>query len=468
MSEQRKTAEDRDILAAIVDSSEDAILSKTLDGTITSWNKGAERIYGYTPGEVIGKNISILVPPDHSDEIPKILECVKNGELVRHYETVRRRRDGSIIDVSLTVSPVRNLDGDIIGASTVARDISEEKRIKAERQFLALIVENSDDAIYSKSLEGVILSWNKGSEKIYGYTADEVIGKPISILIPPGNENEVPQILQRLKKGERIEHYDTVRLRKDGTMIHVSMTISPIRDDAGKIIAASSIAKDISEKKRAEAIIQAQLEEKKVLLQEIYHRAKNNLQLVSSLLELRARQVKDVESRTALKDSVGRIQAMALVHEKMYRSESLGTVDFRDYVKTLFEPVVQSYPSQEHRINFSFQSDPCFVDLDMAVSLGLILNELLTNSLKHALTPSKTLEMRIDIKVNEDRMRLTVSDTGPGLPKNIDFLSSNTFGFRIVKLLIDQINANIEIQSGNGTIFKISVPLKKVKEFENK
>jgi PAS domain S-box-containing protein len=360
-------------LAAIVESADDAVISKTLEGIITSWNKGAERLFGYTAEEIIGQPVTILFPADHIDEEPAILARIRAGERIEHYETVRRRKDGTLIDISLTVSPIRDSRGKIIGASKVVRDISEHRKTQetllaqaeviaqaydaiflrdasnaitlwnrgAERTYgytqeealgrsphellktvppvpleeiyeslrregywegelqhthqdghllvvdsrwatvrnsrgettsileitrdvterrraeerlrqAAAIVENSDDAIISKDLDGLILSWNPGAERLYGYTAEEAVGRPVTLLIPDDRPDEEPNILERIRRGERIDHYETVRVRKDGTLLDISLTVSPIRAPDGRVVGASKIARDITEQRRAQ------------------------------------------------------------------------------------------------------------------------------------------------------------------------------------------------------------------------
>lgn len=448
---------DRELLASIVDSSEDAILSKTMEGIITSWNKGAERLYGYLADEVLGKHASILSPTDHPDEISQIMGRLANGEMIGHYDTVRRHKNGTLIDVAMTVSPIFNEEGTIMGASAVARNITHEKRLRAERQFLGLIVEGSDDAIYSKDLNGTVLSWNPGAEKIFGYTPDEMIGKPVALLTAPGNENQVPEILSQLKAGKRIEHFETQRKRKDGTLIHVSLTISPIRDDSGKIIAASSIAKDITKQTQAAKQIQAQLKEKQILLQEIHHRVKNNLQLVASLLELRSRGMENQAARAAFSDSIGRIRSMAMLHEKMYGTNVVGSVNFAEYVKSLFEPLAQTF-AKDLPIHFAVDADHFMLDLNRAIPLGLILNELLTNSVKHAFDTSDSPKISVKIRTNMDKVTMVVADNGTGLPPDVNLFKSESFGFKIVRLLTEQIDGQITVQNSNGTVYEITLP----------
>ena len=240
-------------LLAIIDSADDAIITKTLEGIITSWNKSAERIFGYKAEEIVGKPVQILIPDDHPDEEPTILARLRAGDRIEHYETVRVRKDGSLVDISLTVSPIKTPDGKIIGASKIVRDITERKWAEEKLLQAAAIVENSDDAIISKDLEGRILSWNPGAERIYGYTAAEAVGQSITMLIPADRPDEEPHILEQIRRGERVDHYETVRRRKDGSLMDVSLTVSPVKDTQGRIVGASKIARDITERKRVEA-----------------------------------------------------------------------------------------------------------------------------------------------------------------------------------------------------------------------
>jgi two-component system, cell cycle sensor histidine kinase and response regulator CckA len=239
-------------LIAIVESSEDAIISKTLDGIILTWNDGAEKVYGYTAADTLGKPMTMLLPEDRPDEEAEILARIGRGERVAHFETVRRTKSGALINVSLTISPTRDNSGKITGASHVARDITERKRIEERLLQLAAIVESSDDAIISKTLGGVILTWNSGAETLYGYTAAEAIGREMTMLLPEDRPHEEAEILRRIGGGERVEHFETVRRTKSGKLIQVSLTISPTRDTSGRISGASHVARNITERKKIE------------------------------------------------------------------------------------------------------------------------------------------------------------------------------------------------------------------------
>jgi two-component system cell cycle sensor histidine kinase/response regulator CckA len=248
----RSAFADRERLAAIVASSEDAVVGKSIAGIIESWNTGAEKLYGYSAAEVLGRSMLMLLPPDRVSEEREILLRIQQGEQVHHFETVRLQKDGSSVRVSLTISPIRDGDGRIVGASHTARDITARAAAEQSKAQLAAIVNSSEDAIVGKTLDGVVLSWNAGAERVYGYTEAEMKWRPMSVLVPQDRAGEEADILARLRRGERMEHFESVRIRKDGRRIPVSLTISPIRNSAGEIVGASHVARDISEAKGAE------------------------------------------------------------------------------------------------------------------------------------------------------------------------------------------------------------------------
>ncbi|MBI2934738.1 MAG: PAS domain S-box protein [Chloroflexi bacterium] len=238
-------------LAAIVQSSQDAIISEALDGTITSWNPAAERMFGYSEKEALGKPMSIIAPPDRLGEFQEIIDKVKRGAKVEHYETQRRRKDGTIVDVSVTVSPVKDESGNLLGLSAVDRDITSQKQASQEALNLAAIVRSSEDAVISEALDGTITSWNPAAERMFGYTDKEALGRPMSIIAPPDRVDEFRQIIDKINKGAKVERYETQRMRRDGTIVDVSVTISPVKDENGNLLGLSAIDRDITLQKQA-------------------------------------------------------------------------------------------------------------------------------------------------------------------------------------------------------------------------
>jgi len=237
-------ADDR--FQAMVQSSGDAIIGKTLHGIVTSWNEGAERIFGYTEKEMLGNSLLRLFPIERLDEEYYILERIINGEHVSPFETVRIHKNGARVHVSASISPVRDKDGNVVAASVIARDISKQLGLEAAAEQFRALVDSSDDAIISKTLQGRIQSWNRGAEAIFGYTEEEMLGQPMLRLFPEERIEEEAFILGKILAGEKVEHFETVRIHKNGKRIHVSATISPIRDRDGNIIGASKIARDIT------------------------------------------------------------------------------------------------------------------------------------------------------------------------------------------------------------------------------
>jgi PAS domain S-box-containing protein len=239
-------------LASMVATSDDAIIGKDLRGTITSWNRAAERMFGYAEAEAVGQSIRLIVPQDRYAEEDEVLRQIAAGKSIDHYKTIRVAKDGHLLSVSLTVSPIVAPGGEVIGVSKIARDITDAKLFERDARHFAAIVASSDDAIISKDLDGIVTSWNRAAEVMFGYRAAEMIGQSIRLLIPDDRQQEEDQVLAKIRCGERVEHYETIRQRKDGTRIPVSLTVSPIRDQDGVVIGASKIARDTSERQRAD------------------------------------------------------------------------------------------------------------------------------------------------------------------------------------------------------------------------
>lgn len=245
---------DSNLLDLIILASDDAIASKSLDGIVTSWNPAAEKMFGYSAKEMIGQPMLKIFPADRVNEEEVILKKMAKGEDVKHFRTQRKHKSGRLIDVSVSISPLRNKAGKIIGAAKIARDISDEVQREMENKHYRSIIESSEDAIISKDLNGIVQSWNLGAEKVFGYTTEEMIGKPMITVFPESKIHEEAEILSKLKRGEKVDHFRTIRKKKNGALIHVLATISPIYDDEGNVVGASKIAKDVSAQVQVERL----------------------------------------------------------------------------------------------------------------------------------------------------------------------------------------------------------------------
>ena len=257
ITQSKRAEQARANLAAIVDSSNDAIISRDHHRTIVSWNAAAERLFGYTADEVIGQHASLLIPPDREAEAARNRALLAQGHAVSDLETIRLAKCGQRLQVSLSQAPVMDASGVVVGASLTFRNIAERKQAEAARARLAAIVENSSDAIIARSLNMTILSWNAAAERLFGYTTAEAVGQPISIILPPDHVSGAEKNSRQLLSGADIAPTEVVRLTKDGRRIDVMRSISPIKNEFGEMVGAAVTIRDISERKRAaEALAQ--------------------------------------------------------------------------------------------------------------------------------------------------------------------------------------------------------------------
>jgi PAS domain S-box-containing protein len=283
--------------------------------------------------------------------------------------------------------------------------------------LLASIVENSDDAIASKNLNGIVTSWNRAAERLFGYAPEEIVGRHISILAAPGRENEMPAILERIRRGEQVDHYDTERKRKDGTVIEVSLTVSPVRDSRGRIVGASKIARDISERRRAER-------ERELRFGELRHRVKNLLAMVRAL----ARRT-EAEGRSAKQyrdDLLGRLEAFAVAHDLAFGNDS---VDLAALVGRTLDP----YAGDRRAV--AVATGPSVTLAEGKVQgLALVLHELATNAVKHGAlsAPEGRIQVGWDVREAEGVRQLRLRWEERGGPP-VKPPTSHGFGTRLIK-----------------------------------
>ncbi|HUO29581.1 MAG TPA: PAS domain S-box protein [Bryobacteraceae bacterium] len=252
VTERRAAEEARGFLAAIVESSEDAIVAYTPAGIILTWNHGAEVTLGYSAAEAIGKPASLIVPPERHQKLARLTEQALLGKAIPQYEGMCLRKDGRRIHVSVTTCPIRSESGEVMAVSAVLRDISDRLKAAEDRALLASIVESATEAIHAIRLDGTIVSWNRGSEELLGYSSEEAIGKNVAMLVPTERHDEVREILQAVRQGSVISVLERVLLKKGGSRIDVSISISPIRNSGGAVAGVAAIVRDIGARLRAE------------------------------------------------------------------------------------------------------------------------------------------------------------------------------------------------------------------------
>jgi PAS domain S-box-containing protein len=476
-----RTLDPRFHLAAIVDSSDDPIISKDLNGIITSWNKAATRVFGYQPDEIIGRSILQLIPPELHHEEDEILRKLKAGERIEHHETVRIGKSGEQIAVSVTIFPIRDETGRVIGGSKIAHDISARKKSDEIRFRLAAIVDSADDAIISKDLNGVVTSWNEGARRMFGYAAEEMIGQPILRLIPEELHYEEDQILRTLRAGDRLDHYETRRRKKNGEPIEVSVTISPIRDENGHVIGASKIARDISDRKRIERLL---IQSEKLaatgrMAAAIAHEINNPLESVINLVYL-ARQNISAEGKAqtfllTAEQELERVSHLARQTLGYYRDTGSAT---EVYLHDLIENVLTVY--QGKLLSAGISVDRRFNDLQkIAVSRGEIL-QVFSNVIANAIDAMPqggvlNISIRKVISAAGDGMQIIIRDSGTGISQaDLERAFEPFFttkgdrgtgiGLWVAKQLVERRGGQISIASStekgtSGTSLTISVPL---------
>ena len=348
-----------------------AIYTTDAAGRITFYNEAAAQLWGCHPE--LGKSEFCgswkLYWPDGRPmphgQCPMAL-ALKEQREVRGMEAVAERPDGTRVRFVPYPTPLYDVSCTLIGAVNMLVDVTDRNRADVHAQRLASIVESSDDAIISKDLNGIITSWNGGAERLFGYKPDEVIGKPITILIPADRSDEEPQIIERVRRGERVDHYDTVRRRKDGSLIDISLTVSPLKNTDGRIVGASKIARDITERKRAQ-------EQQKLLVKEMKHRIKNSLATVQAIATQTLN--RHAEERDAF---IARLHALGNAHD-LLTSETWQTAPLHSIVTQALKP----FQEQHHeRIAVEGPAD-VWLDATKSVVVAMVIHELATNALKY-------------------------------------------------------------------------------------
>jgi two-component system CheB/CheR fusion protein len=393
--------EDDSFFRRLVDALPAAIYTTDPAGRITYFNEAAASLWGYRPelGKAEWCGSWKLFTPDGEalphDQCPMAI-AIKERRTIRGLEAVAERPDGSRVPFLPFPTPIYDADGVLLGAVNMLVEISDRKRDEEAAQRLAAIVEYSDDAIISTSLDSAVTSWNSGAERLYGYMADEMIGRSIKTLIPQEHQDEEDTILERVRRGERIEHYETVRQRKDGSLTHVSLSVSPIKDTYGRIVGASKIARDITQKKQQEAQIA-------ILAREAEHRAKNVLATVQATVHL-----SQAATAEEMKQAIsGRVQALASVHSLFVASRWAGA-DLQSLVAQELSPY-----SEKDGERIRIHGPEIVLSPQIAQTMAVALHELATNAAKYGALSLPNGRVEVDwTRLADGRLTLRWTEAG--------------------------------------------------------
>jgi len=430
----------------------------TRDQRIAYVNDAACRALSYTREELTCMSVCDIDPffpgPDHADFLEHWRALKERG--CATFDSSHRARDGRVYPVEIQ-SNYLGFEGREYSCCFVT-DISERRKAEeslreSEKKFRVLS-ETSPTAVLLYQGEKIVYA-NQATERLFGYDTDALLRMNFWDWVHDERKVEVRERgLKRLSGAPVPIRYESKFVTKDGEERWLAVSAGLI-EYRGKPAGIASLL-DITESKRSEELLRAALAEKTVLLKEIHHRVKNNLQIVCALLDLQSDSLPDEQSRVCFQYSQDRIRSMALVHEHLYRSRDFNSIDFADYIKNLAAYLLNSHASDHGRISLKVNADSIVLGIDMSIPCGLIINELISNSLKHGFPDDRHGEVTIELSAAADGwLTLSVADTGVGFPPGIDIGNARTLGLRIVGMLVKQLRGRIEMRNDNGASCRV-------------
>jgi len=484
----------------LIEGSVDPLFIIDPEGKIKDINKAVELLTGYSRDQLIGNDFSDYF--NNPDKAKAGFEEVFREGFVKDYPLEILHKNGDTTSVLYNASVYKDEKGQTIGVFAAARDISQlktaEEELKEHMDNLEITVKNRTDELvhandllkteikehkkmekalresekrYSITLDAIndgLWDWDISSGDVFfsdnyykmlGYNPGEFPANYYSwrLLVHPDDIDSLEKQLQKSVKSGIGFEIDLRIKTKSGKWLDVSTRGKEIeKDSTGNPTRIVGTLRDRTDRVNAEKNIKESLEEKEMLLKEIHHRVKNNLMIISSLLNLQSSYIKDKASQDVFKESQNRAQSMALIHEKLYQSTDLKSIDFGEYISTLATKLFHTYNADPRLIKLKINAENILLDINTAIPLGLIVNELITNSLKYAFPDKKPGKINVDFHPTDHHYEFTVKDNGIGFPKDIDFQKTDSLGMLIVNSLTDQIDGDIELDRNNGTEFKIT------------
>jgi len=444
----------------LIDSNIDSIVVTNHNCNIEYANKATIKLYGYSLDELTGKNISVfnVSGKEESSEAWDILE--RTGEWAG--EALRQKKDGSIFYASLSLFTIFDERGEIIGFVSNTKDITQTISITnalVQKQYqLKSIVDNTVDVIVSIDKDLNIVEFNKvlaGHVKT-GFSHELKKGDPLLEYIDPSKHDKLKKIYTKVFTGERVFDIEIFKSR-DGSSIYFESSYNPIFDENNIVNGISIFSKDISNRVKSEQALKKAYDEKEILLAEIHHRIKNNLAIISSVLQLQEININNEEAIKCLRESRMRIKSAALLHEMLYQKNSLDKLYVKQYLYKMFEDINNSIGSKNHKLNI--QGDDVSLFMHNAIPVGLLFNELFTNSVKHGFKGITQGEIDITVKNKDKYTQFEITENEGVFPDEIDIEDAHSTGLLLIKYFTEQLNGNVKLLKTPKTKYILSLDL---------
>ncbi|MSP12225.1 MAG: PAS domain S-box protein [Chloroflexi bacterium] len=444
-------------LRRVTDNMLDMIAQTDEQGCYVYVSPSHKPILGYEPQELLGRPILETIHPDDAALAYATATTAFNAAAPARMELRFRHASGRYIWLESVGNPLFDDQGHVVGSIIGSRDVTARKAAEAQLVQLRQAVDNSSEAIFMTDREGVIIFMNPAFTRLYGYPAAEIINQATPRILKSEVQGQSTyEDLWQTILSKKVVVGEMVNRAKDGRLLTIESTVNPIVDERQVITGFLAIQRDISQRKQTEEQIKTSLREKEVLLKEIHHRVKNNLQIISSLLHLQSNTTRDPQTLELLRDSQNRVRSMALVHEKLYRSPDLAQISLAEYAQSLAAQLFRTYSTAAGAVVLQVKVEDIWLDAEAAVPCGLIINELVSNALKHAFPDGREGEIGLIVRNGTgDRIVMQISDTGVGFPPGFDFRTSPSLGLKLVNTLVDQLGGTLELERGAGTIFQI-------------
>jgi len=428
------------------------------DMPIIFCNRAFRELTGYSRDEVIGNNCRFLQGDDREQEARKIIrEAIEKGE---GCETVLRnyRKDGTMFWNELKISPIKNRKGKVEYFVGIQNDVTtliqaQEKLEQAKEQWESIVSQSPN--MVQVSANGIIKFMNRAGAEFHGFDdPNDMIGKSLYELHPDKEHSILDERIKTLSLGKPTSPKIYTTTDGTGSKRYIKVQSIPIIYDGEH--AAQTVGQDVTQLKASELELTDLLKQKQVLLQEVHHRVKNNFAVISGLIEMQMAGLDNEEAAGYLRDTQMRIISIAKVHELLYSQENLNEIEFDNYVNQLVDKIKTTLTGSDSSVDFTTNMEPLGLSLDQAIPCGLILNELITNSIKHGFKPDEQVRVDIDVAIEDELVKIKYRDYGKGFDNDTDFLERGNFGSMVIQVLLTQLDADWDIESNGGMRFSMN------------